>query len=172
MIRTGQTTTEFQFGRAAWIVVYTFFAMLIQIHLVSQLPYQALRIDLLLPLMFAAAVGWSPLGGLIWAAFWGFLADNFSGQFWGLHVGSYAVAVCLVHMASERFDCYNPFYQMGLAGLCAMGQSVALGLFLSFVPMDLYSLTETWIGLCIRTVLSMTTAPFLIYPILSPRSPF
>lgn len=171
MIRSGQSTA-FPLGRAAWIAAYTFLVMLLQVHLASRLPYAALRIDMLLPLMLASAVGWSPIGGLLWAAFWGFLADNFSGQFWGLHVGSYAVAVCLVHLASERFDCYNPLYQMGLAGLCALGQAAALGLFLSFVPMDFFSLTEIWISLGIRTVLSMTTAPFLIYPILSPRSFF
>ncbi|MFZ2445962.1 MAG: rod shape-determining protein MreD [Syntrophobacteraceae bacterium] len=172
MNRTGQLGPAISAGLIARIVLYTFFVLLLQVHLVSRLPYPALRTDLLLPLMFVVAVEWPPVAGLIWASFWGFLADNFSGQFWGLHVGSYTVAVCLVHMASEKFDCHNPVYQMCLVGLCALGQSIALGLFLSFVPMDSSSLTSVWIGLGIRTLLSMTLAPFLIYPILNPRSSF
>ena len=172
MIRPGQMTPSFSPGFAVRIFIYTFFVLLLQAHLVSLLPYPALRTDLILPLMFVIAIEWPPISGLLWASFWGFLVDNFSGEFWGLHVGSYTIAVCLVHMASEKFDCYNPVYQMCLVGICALGQSVAMGLFLSFTPMDLSSLTSIWIGLGIRTLLSMTIAPFLIYPMLNPRSSF
>jgi rod shape-determining protein MreD len=170
MIRCGDPMPVISVGRIVKIVLYTFFILLLQAHLVPRLPYPALRADLLLPLMFGIAVVWTPVGGLLWAAFLGFVVDNFSGEFWGLHVGSYMVAVCLVHMASEKFDCYNPVYQMGLVGLCALGQSVALGLFLSFVPMDFSSLASIWISLGIRTLLSISLAPLLIYPILNSRS--
>ncbi len=154
------------------IALYTLFILALQAHLIPSLPYPALRVDLLIPLMFAIGVEWSPLAGLLWACFWGFVVDNFSGEFWGLHVGSYVVTLCLVHLVSDRFDRYNPAYQAGLVGLCALGQSIAIGLFLSFVPMDLPSLTSIWISLGIRTLLSCTIAPFLIYPILNPKNAY
>lgn len=144
-----------------------FFVLALQAQLVPQIPYPALRIDLFLPFMFAVAVEWSPLWGLLWAGSLGFMMDVFSGEFWGLHVGSYVVTVCLVHMASENFDCRNPGYQFGLVGLCAIGQSLALGLYLSYVPMDSVTLTSIWISLGIRTLFSATIAPLLIYPLLS-----
>ena len=168
MIAPGYVTPGMTAGRMLKITLYTFFVLSLQAHVIPRLPYPALRVDLLLPLMFAIAVDWSPLAGVLWACFWGFVVDNFSGEFWGLHVGSYTVTVCLVHMASERFDWRNPVYQMGLVGLCAIGQSVALGLFLSFVPQDVPSLTSVWISLGIRTLLSVTIAPLLIYPMLNP----
>jgi hypothetical protein len=87
-------------------------------------------------------------------------------------VGSYMLTVCLVHMVSDRFERCNPAYQAGLVGLCALGQSIALGLFLSFVPMDLPSLTSIWISLGIRTLLTATIAPFLIYPLLNPKNAY
>jgi rod shape-determining protein MreD len=139
----------------------------LQAQIIPQLPYAALRVDLLLPLMFAVAVEYSPLTGVLWAGALGFMVDVFSGEFWGLHVGSYVVTVCLVHMASDSFDWHNPAYQMGLVGLCALGQSVALGLFFSYVPMDSATLTSIWISLSIRTLVSATIAPLLIYPLLS-----
>lgn len=150
--------------------VYSFFILMLQAQLIPRLPYPALRVDLFLPLMFAIAVEWSPLKGLLWAGLLGFVVDNFSGEFWGLHVGSFIVTVCLVNMASEGFDCHNPAYQMGLVGLCALGQSVALGLFLSYVPMDAPTLTSIWVSMGIRTLLSAIMAPLLIYPILKPRN--
>ncbi len=154
------------------IILYTLFVLALQAHVVPRLPYAALRADMLLPLMFAIAVEWPPLPGVLWARFWGFVVDTFSGEFWGLHVGSYMATVCLVNMASEKFEWRNPLYQMGLVGLCTLGQSIALGLFLSFVPMDLPSLTSIWISLGIRTLLTMTISPFLIYPMLNPRNAF
>lgn len=172
MIRFNQPATAISLSRMIKIILYTFFVLLVQAHLVSRLPYPALRTDLLLPLMFPVAMEWSPFAGLVWALFWGFVADNFSGEFWGLHVGSYCVAVCVVHMASDKFDCQNPLYQMCLVGLCAAGQAVAMGLFLSFTPMDFSSLVALWIGLGIRTLLAMTVAPLLIYPLLNPRGYF
>ncbi len=172
MMRSAQIAPDFSPGRLVRIFLYTFIAMLLQAHLVARLPYQAFRIDLFIPVMFAVAIEWPPFAGLVWASVWGYMIDNFSGEFWGLHVASYMVTICLVNMASDRFDCQNPVYQMGLVGMCALGQSVALGLFISFVPMDLQSLTSTWISLGIRTLLSMTVAPFVIYPILKPKNLF
>lgn len=159
-------------GRMTKITLYTMFVLALQAHLIPWLPWPALRVDLVLPLMFAFAVEWSTMTAVLWASFWGFVVDNFSGEFWGLHVGSYVVTVCLVNMASDRFDRRNPGYQMGLVGLCALGQSIALGLFLSFVPMDVPSLTSIWISLGIRTLLSVTMAPLLIYPIINQRNEF
>jgi len=169
MIKAGLAAPGLSVGGVIRIVLCTFLGLLFQAHLISRLPYPALRVDLLLPLMFAVAVQWTPLPGVLWAGFWGFAVDSFSGEFWGLHVGSYMVAICLVNMAFEKFDFYNPLYQMGLVGLCALGQSIALGLYLSFIPMDLPSLITIWISLGIRTLLSVTLAPFLIYPMLCPR---
>ena len=170
MIVSGLFTPGITPGRMIKTTLYSLFVLTLQAHLIPRLPYPALRVDLFLPLMFAIAVEWPPLGGVLWAGFLGFVVDNFSGEFWGLHVGSYTVTVCLVNMASRRFDWANPAYQMGLVGLCALGQSIALGLFLSFFPMDVSELTSIWIGLGIRTLLSVTIAPFLIYAMLNPRS--
>ncbi len=172
MIRSGYITPGMSLGRIIKIFLYTLLVLMVQAHVIPRLPYPALRADLLLPLMFAVAIEWAPIPGVLWASVWGFVVDNFSGQFWGLHVGSYMVTVCLVNIASEKFDCHNPVYQMGFVGLCALGQSIALGLYVSFVPMDLPSLTTIWISLGIRTLLSMTVAPFLIYPLFYSRSSF
>jgi rod shape-determining protein MreD len=172
MIRTEQLIPDISSGSIIKVFLYTFFVLLLQAHVIPRVPFPALRADLLLPVMFGAAVLWSPVAGVIWACFWGFVVDNFSGEFWGLHVGSYMVMVCMVYMASDKFDCRNPVYQMGLVGVCALGQSVALGLYLCFVPMDIPSLTSIWIGLGIRTLLSVTLAPLIIYPVLHQRSPY
>ena len=169
MIVSGSFTPGITPRRMIKTTLYSLFVLTLQAHLITRLPYPALRVDLFLPLMFAIAVEWPPLAGVLWAGFLGFVVDNFSGEFWGLHVGSYTVTVCLVNMASKRFDWANPAYQMGLVGLCALGQSIALGSFLSFFPMDIDALTSIWIGLGIRTLLSVTIAPFLIYAMLNPR---
>ncbi len=172
MIASGPLTHGIPGGKIIKFTLYGFFMLGLQAHLIQRLPYPALRVDLLLPLMFAFAVEWSPLVGLLWAGLWGFVVDNFSGEFWGLHVGSFMVTVCLVNMASERFDWRNPAYQMGLVGLCALGQSVALGFYLSYSSTDVSVLTSMWIGLGVRTILSAAAAPFLIYPMLNPRNEF
>ncbi|HYA41856.1 MAG TPA: rod shape-determining protein MreD, partial [Syntrophobacteraceae bacterium] len=149
--------------------LYLFIVLALQARLVQHLPYTALRVDLLLPVMFVIAVECSPLTGLFWAGLLGFVVDDFSGEFWGMHVGSFTVTVCLVNMASERFNWRNPACQAGLVGLCALGQSAALGLFLSFTPVDVAVPTSMWISLSVRTLLSAAVAPFLIYPALNSR---
>jgi rod shape-determining protein MreD len=141
----------------------------LQAHLIQKLPYVALRVDLLLPLMFAIADQCSPLAGVFWAGLLGFVVDDFSGEFWGLHLGSYMATVCLVNMSSEKFDRRSPAYQMGLIGLCALGQSAALGLFLFFSSVEIPAPNSIWVSLGIRALLSATIAPFLIYPMLSVR---
>ncbi len=145
---------------------YGFVLLALQAQVVPQLPYTALRIDLFLPFMFAVAVEYPPLTALLWAGGLGFVADVFSGEFWGLHVGSYIISVCLVQMAAGGFESDNPAYQMFLVGLCALGQSIALGLFLSYVPTDSATLASIWVGLSVRTLLCATIAPLLIYPLL------
>jgi len=169
MIVSAPLATGITPGRMIKTTLYSLFVLTLQAHLIPRLPYPALRVDLFIPLMFVIAVEYPPLAGVLWAGFLGFVVDNFSGEFWGLHVGSYTVTVCLVNMASKRFDWANPAYQMGLVGLCALGRSIALGSFLSFFPMDIDALTSIWIGLGIRTLLSVTIAPFLIYAMLNPR---
>ena len=164
---SGPVTTSISAVKTIKFTLYSLFMLALQAHLIRRLPYEALRIDLLLPVMFAIAVESSPLAGVFWAGLFGFIVDNFSGEFWGMHVGSFIVTVCLVNMASEKFDWRNPAYQMGLVGLCALGQSVALGLFLFFTPLDLPPPTSIWISLGIRALLSAAVAPFLIYPLLN-----
>lgn len=151
------------------IVIYTFVLVVVQAVWISRLPYPALRADLLLPLMFGVAVEWSPLGSFLWACLWGYAMDTFSGEFWGLHVGSYAVAVCVVHIALEKFEFHNPLYQMAFVGLCAAGQSVALGMFLFFQSSATVYSTSDWISLVIRALVITFVSPFVIYPIWNVR---
>jgi rod shape-determining protein MreD len=169
MLITNPLTPGITAAKAIKFFLYTVIVLVLQAHFVQRLPYEALRVDLLLPVMFAIAVECSPLTSVFWAGILGFMADNFSGEFWGMHVGSFILTVCLVNMASERFDWRNPAYQMGLVGLSALVQSMALGLFLSFTTVDMAVTTSFWISLCLRALLSATIAPFLIYPILNPR---
>lgn len=151
------------------IAGYTFLAFLAQIYWVSRLPYPALRVDLLLPLMFGVAVEWPPILSLLWACAWGYVADVLSGKFWGLHVGSYVVAICLVNITIEKFEFHNPVYQMCFVGLCALGQSLTLGLYLLFDPAVTMDAASTWTGLLMRSLLTMAASPLLIYPMWSVR---
>jgi rod shape-determining protein MreD len=153
------------------LVIYTFSLLLVQALWVSQLPYPPLRADLLLPLMLGIALEWSPLPGFFWAFLWGFVMDTFSGRFWGLHVGSYVVVVCLVHIASERLELYNPVYQMAFVGLCALGQSVVLCTFLMLEPSGTLTLEATWIGILIRALFIMLLTPFILFPIWHTKKP-
>ncbi len=160
-----RTRSSSQWSYLMGIIAYTFFLLLAQAHLFSRLPYPAMRADLLLPAIFGAAVEWPPVAGLLWAVFWGFVMDAYSGEFWGFHVGSYVVTTCLVHTAYEKFDFQNPLYQMCFVGLCALGQSVALGLYISLGHYGVTWLASTWISLLIRSLLTMLLTPFVLYPI-------
>jgi rod shape-determining protein MreD len=144
---------------------YSLIILFLQTIWISRLSYPAMRADLLLPLMFGVATIWPPLASLSWAFVWGFAVDTLSGKFWGFHVGSYVVAVCLVNVTTERFELQNPLYQMLFVGLCALGQSIALGLFLLFQPYDLANELTLWQDLVIRSLFTMLLCPFIIYPI-------
>jgi rod shape-determining protein MreD len=128
-----------------------------------------MRADLLLPLMFGIAITWPPLASLSWAFIWGFAVDTLSGKFWGFHVGSYVVAVCLVNVASEKFELQNPLYQMLLVGIGAFGQSLSLCLFLLLEPYTMVDLSSIWKELIIRSFFIMLFSPFVIYPIRNVR---
>ena len=150
---------------ASKITLYTLFLLFLQSCWVSRFPHPALRIDLLLPLMFGTAVEWPPVVSIAWATGWGFILDTLSGKFWGFHVGSYVVAVCLVNIAVERFELYNPLYQMLFVGACALGQSVALGLFLLFEAPSQIEVSSAYVSLILRSLVMMLLAPIIAYPI-------
>jgi rod shape-determining protein MreD len=119
--------------------------------------------------MFGTALEWPPLPSFFWAFFWGFAMDTLSGKFWGMHVGSYVVAVCLVHIASERLELHNPVYQMVFVGFCALGQSVVLGAFLMLETSSTLSLAATWGGIIMRSLFIMLLAPLVLFPLWHPR---
>ena len=147
------------------VTLYTLFLLLLQSFWVSHFSRPELRIDLLLPLMFGAAVEWPPFLSIIWASLWGFVADTLSGKFWGFHVGSYVVAICLVNITAERFEFHNPLYQMLFVGACALGQSVALGLFLIVEAPEQMAMPATYTTLLLRSVATMILAPIITYPV-------
>jgi len=147
------------------VTLYTLFLLLLQSFWVSRFSYSELRIDLLLPLMFGVAVEWSPVLSIVWASLWGFVADTLSGKFWGFHVGSYVVAICLVNIMAERFEFHNPLYQMLFVGACALGQSVALALFLLVETPEQIAMPSIYAHLLVRSVITMLLAPLITYPI-------
>jgi rod shape-determining protein MreD len=147
------------------VTLYTLFLLLLQSYWVSRLSYPELRIDLLLPLMFGIAVEWSPVLSIVWASVWGFVADALSGRFWGFHVGSYVVAICLVNITAERFEFHNPLYQMLFVGACALGQSIALGLFLLVEAPEQIAMPSIYVSLLLRSVVTMIVAPLITYPV-------
>lgn len=147
------------------VTLYTLFLLFLQSTWISRFSHPALRVDLLLPLMFGTAIEWPPVLTLAWASWWGFVLDTLSGKFWGFHVGSYVVAVCLVNIAAERFELYNPLYQMLFVGACALGQSVALGLFLLLEAPSQIEVSSTYLSLIIRSFLMMLLTPLITYPL-------
>lgn len=154
-----------QWGHYVKVTAYTFLLALIQALWIARLPYADLRGDLLLPLMFGVAIEWPPILSIFWAFLWGFAMDTFSGKFWGFHVGSYVVAACLVNIATEKFEFQNPLYQMSFVGVCALGQSMVLGLFLLFEPSGTLVVAATWKSLVIRSVMMTLLCPLIIHPI-------
>jgi len=147
------------------VTLYTLFLLVLQSYWVSYFGRPELRIDLLLPLMFGTAVEWSPLLSVVWASAWGFIVDALSGKFWGFHVGTYVVAVCLVNITAERFEYHNPVYQVLFVGACALGQSGALGLFLLFEAPGQIDFASTCRSLLARSVVMMVVAPLITYPL-------
>lgn len=152
-------------GYVLKVALYTLFLLFLQSTWISRFSHPALRIDLLLPLMFGTAIEWPPVMTLAWASGWGFVLDNLSGKFWGFHVGSYVVAVCLVNIAVERVELYNPLYQMLFVGACALGQSVALGLFLFLEAPSQIEASSTYLSLILRSFLMMLLTPLITYPV-------
>jgi len=168
ILRSGKNPSQLQ--QILRVLAYTLLLLFLQAIWVSRLPYSAMRVDLLLPLMFGVAIVWPPLASLAWAFFWGFAVDTLSGKFWGFHVGSFVVAVCLVYVAAEKFELQNPLYQMLLVGFCALGQSAALGLFLLLEPYNVVAASTIWEELLIRSLFTMLLSPFIIYPIADAQS--
>jgi rod shape-determining protein MreD len=149
--------------------LYSFVLLLVQALWISRLPYPALRADLLLPLMFGIALEWPPFPCFLWAFSWGFVVDTLSGKFWGLHVGSYVAAICLVNIASERLELRNPVYQMIFVGFCAFGQSIVLSVFLMLEPYGSLFLGTAWNRIIMRTLFMTILTPLILYPVWNAR---
>jgi rod shape-determining protein MreD len=163
-LRRVQSSTAW--GGLARIAVYTFVLFLLQAQWASRMYYPAMRVDLLLPLMFGIALTQPPIACLSWAFAWGFVLDVFSGKFWGFHVVSYVITACTVYLGSQKMELHNPLYQMIFMGLCALGQSAVLGLFLWAEPSTSYLLSPSiWISLGMRSALMLLLCPLIIYPI-------
>jgi rod shape-determining protein MreD len=144
------------------LVTYSFGLFLVQIHFISRLPFQALRVDLLLILTVGLALELPILLSISWAIFIGYVVDVFSGKFWGFHVGSYVVTVLLVSKMLQRIEMHNPMYQMFVAGLCALVQCGLLAFFLWF---DQQAALLSWsvvASLIVRTMLMMLLAPVVV----------
>jgi rod shape-determining protein MreD len=157
--------TEPGWAASARVVLYALFVFLAQAVWVSRLPHPAIRIDLMLPLMFGVAMERSLTAGLAWALVWGYVFDAVSGKFWGFHVVSYVVAVCLVHISIEKFEFRNPLYQMVVVGGCALGQSVVLWLYLLVEPQAGSLDAGVWQNLLIRCLVMGLVSPVIIYPV-------
>ncbi|NLI80231.1 MAG: hypothetical protein GX443_00875 [Deltaproteobacteria bacterium] len=151
----------------AKILPYTILLVVVQSQWVSRIDQDSLRADLLLPLMFGVAVEWPPLPSVGWALVWGYALDALSGKFWGFHVVSYLLAVCLVHMASEKLEVESPLYQMTFVGMCALAQSFVLGAFLFFESSGAFGTLINWVHLLFRAVFTTVVAPLVIYPVCS-----
>jgi len=148
-----------------WITAYTAILLLVQVLFVSTLPIRALRVDLLLPLMLGIATECPPVFSLLWAFLWGFVADTLSGKFWGFHVGSYVATICLVYIGAERFEFRNVLYQMFFVGLCALGQSIVLGLFMFIDPGSSAGFITSWMDLILRSLFMMVLSPVITAPV-------
>lgn len=150
---------------AVKIFIYTIALVVLQAQWIARLPHPGLRADVLLPLMFGVAAECSPVMSLVWALVWGYALDTLSGKFYGFHVGSYVLAVCLVKVGAERLELQNPIYQMTFVGICALAQSFALWIFLCFDSMDTYGGVATWLNSLFRCALTTLVAPLVIYPV-------
>jgi rod shape-determining protein MreD len=145
------------------VMMYAMGLLLVQIHFVSRLPYESLRIDLLLLLTVALAVEIPFVVGVTLAILLGFVVDVCSGRFWGLHVVSYVIAVVVVSKMLLRFEMQNPLYQMAVTACCGLIQGALL---LVFFWLDQQSdvLTYTMVAsLVVRSVVMMVVAPIVIH---------
>jgi len=145
------------------VTMYAIGLMLLQIHLVSRLPYQSLRIDLLLLLIVALALELPFVVSITSAICLGFVVEVCSGRFWGLHVSSYVITVLVVSKVLLRFEMQNPLYQMVVAGCCGLIQG---GLLVAFFWMDqqIPTLSYTMVAsLVARSLVMMLVAPIVIH---------
>ena len=144
------------------VTMYAIGLLLLQIHLVSRLPYQSLRIDLLLLLVVALTVELPFVVSITSAICLGFVVEVCSGRFYGLHVTSYVIAVLVVSKVLLRFEMHNPLYQMAVAGCCGLIQG---GLILTFFWLDqqIPALSYTMVAsLVARSLVMMVVAPMVI----------
>ena len=147
------------------VILYTIFMLFVQAVIFCRLPYPALRADVLLPVIFIAAVEWPVIPALLWACFWGFVLDTLSGMFWGFHISSYVGVVGLVNIAGDKLEVRNPVYRTAFIGLCALAQSLALGLYFTLSASEPPSQWNLWANLVIRAIFIMTLSPFILYPV-------
>jgi rod shape-determining protein MreD len=145
---------------------YTVLLFLAQVVWVSRLPHPVLRVDLLLPLMFAAGHRGLPLQALVFALAWGFVMDVFSGTFWGLHVSAYLLTVCLVILIQVRVELTHLAYQVLFVGGCALLQSVMIGVYLMVHTMPVQPGGPFWESLLGRALITMILAPLINAPVM------
>lgn len=151
------------------IAGYTLLLFLLQTYLVARLPYRALRVDLLLPVMVGVALKLSPVMSLVWAFICGYMVDVLTGKFWGLHIGTYVITVRLVQLTTQKVEFYNPFYQMLFVLVCILGQSALLGLILWIKSPALFMMDSFFEHLEIRSLLTMLLTPLIVSPLLRIR---
>jgi rod shape-determining protein MreD len=145
------------------VVMYAFGLFLLQIHFISRLPYESLRVDLLMLFMVALALELPLVGSVTSAICLGYVVDVFCGRFWGLHVTSYVITVLVVSKVLLRFEMQNPLYQMAVAGVCGLIQG---GLLMIFLWLDRQGelLTNTLMAsLVARSLVMMVMAPALVH---------
>lgn len=147
------------------IFPYTVALVILQAEWISRMPHPGLRADLLLPLMFGVAAECTSVASLLWALIWGYALDALAGKFWGFHVGSYVLTVCLVKVGSERLELNSPLYQMAVVGVCALAQSLALWILVFFEYTDAHGGMSTWLNPLFRCLLTTVLAPLVIYPV-------
>lgn len=148
------------------IAAYTLALFILQAVWVSRIPYAGMRVDLLLPVMFGVALRKPPHAGLLWAFAWGYVIDVFSGKLWGFHVVSYVLTASLVYVGAQRIEFQNTGYQVVFMGLCSIGQSAVLGLFLwvSFSSSHVLS-PALCASLVVRSLIMIVLCPLIIRPL-------
>lgn len=145
------------------VTMYAIGLLLLQIHLVSRLPYQSLRIDLLLLLVVALTMEFPFVVSITAAICLGFVVDVCSGRFYGLHVLSYVIAVVMVSKVLLRFEMQNPLYQMVVAGCCGLIQGSLLVAFF-WLDQQTPPLQYTMVAcLVARSLVMMLVAPMVIH---------
>jgi rod shape-determining protein MreD len=145
------------------VIMYAIGLLLLQIHLVSRLPYQSLRIDLLLLLIVALALELPFVVSITSAICLGFVVEVCSGRFWGLHVTSYVITVLVVSRVLLRFEMQNPLYQMVVAGCCGLIQGSLLVAFF-WMDQQIPTLSYTMVAsLVARSLVMMLVGPIVIH---------